>query len=245
MTKVAVGNQIWNYTEVGKGKKTPLLILHGWGRSGNEWITMANELSAWSGRTVYILDLPGFGGSSLPDVITIHQYSQLVKDFCAYMEIETAMIIGHSLGGRVGIVLSATYPKFVERLILIDPAGVKPKSLKRIILKSLATLFGWVPLSLRRRLAGRWMDEDYRNSPALQNLYRAVVGQDLRTLLLKVKCKTIVLWGQHDPILPLSLTKIYRQLLPDTQIRVVWGSGHDPHLTKYEQTLAILQESVE
>lgn len=245
MTQVAVKNQIWNYQEIGSGKKTPMLILHGWGRNGNEWIKMAEDLFSWSRRPVYVLDLPGFGGSSLPQVKTVLEYSQLVVGFCKYLEIDKAILIGHSLGGRVGIVLSAKYPDLVEKLILVDPAGVKPRSLKRVVLKVLAKLFAWVPPSLRARVVGGVMDEDYRNSPALRDLYRAVVGVDLRKYLPLIRQRTTVVWGENDPILPLSLTKTYRTLLPDNQIRVIWGAGHDPHLTKHEQTRVILQESVE
>jgi len=245
MTQIAVNNQIWNYQEVGSGKRAPILILHGWGRSGNEWVATAKELSAWSERKVYILDLPGFGGSSLPTVKTITQYSELVVAFCKYMEIDKVSVIGHSLGGRVGIILASKYPALIERLVLIDPAGVKPRSLKRVVLKIVAKLFAWVPSSLRAKVTPRLMDEDYRNSPELRDLYRVVVGEDLRKYLSTIRCKSVVVWGENDVILPLSLTKIYRKLLPDNQIRVAWGAGHDPHLEKFDQTLRILEESVE
>jgi pimeloyl-ACP methyl ester carboxylesterase len=88
------------------------------------------------------------------------------------------------------------------------------------------------------------MDSDYRNSPALRQLYRAVVGRDLRKYLRKISCPVEVVWGEHDPILPLSLTKIYAKELVDRKIRVVWGGTHDPHISQPEQTLKILQEAV-
>ncbi len=245
MTQIAVGNQIWNYQEIGNGKGTPLLILHGWGRSGNEWYATAEELAEWSGRKVYVLDLPGFGGSSLPQVKTITDYSNLVVEFCRYLEIERFVLIGHSLGGRAGIVMAAKYPEMIEKLVLVDPAGVKPKSLKRVVLKTVAKMFAWAPSSLRKKMVSGMMDEDYRNSPKLRDLYRVVVGEDLRKYLPEIKCTTTIVWGENDPILPLSLTKIYHGLINDNKVRVVWGAGHDPHIDKYEQTLSILQEASE
>jgi pimeloyl-ACP methyl ester carboxylesterase len=89
------------------------------------------------------------------------------------------------------------------------------------------------------------MDEDYHNSPALRELYRAVVGADLQKHLSRIKAQTTIVWGEHDPILPLSLIKTYAKLLRSSTTRVVWGAGHDPHLTHYEQTLRILQEASE
>ncbi|MFZ2199668.1 MAG: alpha/beta hydrolase [Microgenomates group bacterium] len=244
MTQVAVRNQIWNYTEVGEGNGTPILILHGWGRSGNEWNQMARELSAWSGRKAYVVDLPGFGGSSLPTIKNIFEYSQLVVKFCEYMGLDKVVLIGHSLGGRVGIIMGADCPEIVERVILIDPAGVKPRSIKRVCLNLVAKMFVWVPYPIRTKIIGWVMDEDYRNTPTLRNLYRAVVGEDLRTYLPKIKGKTWVIWGEKDKILPLSLLDIYKKLLVHPVTRVIWGAGHDPHLSHYLVLKRVLEEAV-
>lgn len=244
MPQVAVGTQIWNYHEVGVGKGTPILIMHGWGRKGNEWIELAKALADGSGKSVYVLDLPGFGGSSLPLVESMQEYAELTAQFCAYMEIKKVVVVGHSLGGRVAILLASRYPTMVEKVILVNPAGVKPRSIKRVLLRVIAKLFGWVPRAWRQTFVGNIMDEDYRKSPDLRQLYRIVVGEDLKKYLPTIKATTVVVWGENDEILPLSLTKTYRQLLPDCQVRVVWGAGHDPHLSNYEETLAILQEVV-
>lgn len=206
---------------------------------------MAQELSTWSGRKAYVLDLPGFGGSILPSVTTIEQYSELVAEFCRYMELAKVVIVGHSLGGRVGIVLAARHSKLVGELVLIDPAGVKPRSLRRVILAMIAKLFAWIPRGWRARLSVWVMDSDYRNSPALRDLYRAVVRADLRDYLPMISCPTRLVWGEEDKILPITLTKIYRSALRKRRVRLVWGAGHDPHLSHPQETLAILQEAVE
>lgn len=245
MTQVAVGAQIWHYEEIGGGKKTPLLILHGWGRSGGEWLTMARELSAWSGRKVYVLDLPGFGGSSLGKFASLTSYTEQVVLWCKYLGIKRAIVLGHSLGGRMGIILGAKYSDMVEKLILVDPAGVKPHSLRRVVLAFIAKLVFWIPLDLRRRIGSRWMDGDYLDNPSLQELYRSVVREDLRKYLSRINCFVDLIWGEKDPLLPLSLTRIYLRKLKQARVRVVWGAGHDPHLTHFDQTLAILQESTE
>lgn len=246
MTQVAVGAQIFQYEVVGKpGKLSPVVILHGWGRGGQEWAPVAAKINKWTGRQVYVLDLPGFGGSSLPTVDSIEEYTQLCRKFCEYLELQRVILIGHSLGGRVGIVLGASSPTLLTKLILVDPAGIKPKSLRRGVLQTLAKIFAWIPRGWRRALIAPFMDEDYHNSPALRELYRVVVAQDLRRYLPMVMCPTTLVWGERDPILPLSLTKTYCGLLPDCRVRVVWGAGHDPHLTKADQTVAILEEATE
>lgn len=245
MSQVAVNGQVWNYLKIGSGKRTPILVLHGWGRSKEEWIRLASELSKIRKCEIYLLDLPGFGGSSLPKVNDIYEYSSLLSDLCKYLEIKKAIIAGHSLGGRVAIVMGSRHSSLVEKLILIDPAGVKPRSIKRVVLTTLAKLTGFVPVAWRRQVMTKMMDMDYQNSPALRDLYRAIVKDDLRHDLGKIVADVTLVWGERDPILPLSLSQIYRRAIPQSTLRVVWGTGHDPHLTHYDQLKRIIEENIE
>lgn len=242
MKQVAVGGVIWSYREM-LGIGTPIVIMHGWGRSGLEWEGVARELGEKTGRRVINLDLPGFGGTSIPaDVTSIDDYAELVSKFLGYLKIKKVDIVGHSLGGRVGIVLSAKYGNLVEKLVLIDPAGVKPRSWKRLVVRSIAKLFGWVPKTLRRQLGQTVMDEDYKNSPKLRNLYRAVVGKELSNYLPKITCPTWVIWGERDKILPVKLVDVYKKLLPDPKVRIIWEAGHDPHLSHERELERALEE---
>lgn len=242
MAQVAVGKQIWNYHKVGRGRGKAIVIMHGWGRSGNEWIQIARELSSRVGCMVYVLDLPGFGGSSLPKVTSIAEYSELVFELLSYLKIRRASLIGHSLGGRLAVYLAANHADTVERLVLINPAAVKPPSIKRELLKLGSKVLGLIPINLRRKIAEGVMDEDYRNSPALRDLYRIVVARDLRFNLPKINAPTTVIWGEQDPILPVKLSKIYAKLLLEPTIRIIWEAGHDPHLTHYESLKRVLEE---
>lgn len=235
------GGQLWGGEEI-VGKGVPIVILHGWGRSGMEWRGLGQRLSRVTGRPIYLLDLPGFGGSSLPKVKTIEEYVGLVKGWVDYLDLKRVSLVGHSLGGRVGIVLASAYPQLVEKLVLVDPAGVKPWSIKRKVIKLGAKMMAWVPQNWRRMVSEQVMDEDYRNSPTLRELYRAVVARDLRIYLPKITVPTRVIWGEKDPLLPLTLTDLYKKLLPSPTVRVIWEAGHDPHLTHPEKLGRILEE---
>lgn len=246
MSQIAVHGQIWNYQEIGGGKGTPIIILHGWGRSGNEWVRMARELSEWSGRKVYVLDLPGFGGSSLPAVKSLDEYTDLVLQFCDYLVIKKVVLVCHSLGARVGIVWASGKRKdMVEKLVLVDPAGPKEFSVKRSILGIAASIFRFVPEDIRLKLIGQFLDEDYRNTPGLRKLYRVVVARDLRDNLTLITVPVRLVWGELDKVVPKRMIRVYKKYLSDIRVRIVWGVGHDPHIDKYEQTLAIIQENIE
>jgi len=236
-----IEGQLWSGEEI-LGKGISIVIMHGWGRSGVEWVEMGKHLNQITGRTVYVLDLPGFGGSNLPKVNTIEEYAGLVGRWLEYLKIRRVSLVGHSLGGRVGIVLSGQYPEKVEKLVLIDPAGVRPKSIKRLGLKLVAKLMAWIPQEWRRCVVGKMMDEDYRRSPPLRELYRAVVAADLRKYLPQIYARTWVIWGERDSLLPLALTDVYKKLLPHPTVRVIWEAGHDPHLTHPRELTRLLEE---
>jgi len=242
MKQVVVEGQFWSFEKF-EGQNPPLLILHGWGRSKEEWIRLGKELSVSTGRSIYCLDLPGFGGSSLPKVKTLGDYVELLVRWLEYMKVKRVGIIGHSLGGRVGLYLTSHHPELVERIALIAPAGVKSASLRRDILGIISKLVAWIPEKLRRKLGEMMMDEDYRNSPSLRNLYRVVVGEDLRRLLARINCQVGVIWGERDLILPIKLTKLYSKLLPYPTIKIIWEAGHDPHLTHYELLKRAVEET--
>lgn len=244
MTQVAVGTQIFQYKVVGKpGKLSPVLILHGWGRNGAEWVSVAKKISDWSGRQVYILDLPGFGGSSLPEVVSIEEYTNLVAQFCKYLKIKKVMIVCHSLGARVGIVWSSGENReMVEKMILVDPAGPKEFSWKRWCLSVLAVIFRFVPEKIRRVLITPLLDEDYRRTPALRRLYRVVVSEDLGGRLAQIHIPVKLVWGDRDTVVPLRMVDVYKKYLSDVSVRVIWGAGHDPHLSHPQQLMRALEE---
>ena len=241
MTQVAVDRVIWNYREI-KGSGVPIVVLHGWGRSGSEWELMGNHLNEKTGRPVLIPDLPGFGGTGMYSNITdIYDYTKVLVSWMTYLDIKQASIVGHSLGGRMGVVLGARYPTLVESLILVAPAAVKPITLRRIILCPLRTISRLMPRKIRDILSKSVSDVDGQNNK-LRDLYKAVVKFDLTNELAKIATSTLVIWGERDPILPLGLLSIYKKHLSNARVRVVWEAGHDPHLTHFRDLSRIVEE---
>ena len=241
MSQVAVDRVIWNYREI-KGNGVPIVILHGWGRSGAEWETLGKYLHEKTGRRVIIPDLPGFGGTGMyPGITDIYDYTKLLVRWMAYLDIKRASIVGHSLGGRMAVVLGARYSTQVESLILVAPAAVKPMTLRRILLRPLRTISRLIPSTIRESFSRNVGDVDGQNIK-LRDLYKAVVKYDLTNELTKIKTFTLVIWGERDPILPLRLLPTYKKYLQNASVRVVWEAGHDPHLSHFRDLSRIVEE---
>lgn len=110
-----------NFKHYGTGG-TPLLILHGLLGSLENWHTIARELSEMG--VVFTLDLRNHGRSPHSDVFTYEAMAADVLEFLDDQEIDSAVLLGHSMGGKVAMWAAGTYPERVQKLISAD-MGVK------------------------------------------------------------------------------------------------------------------------
>ncbi len=106
------------------GAGRALVLVHGLGSRGEDWSPLIPSLAA-AGFHVYVPDLLGYGRSAKPDVdysITLEE--ELVADFMQALQIKHAEIAGWSMGGWIALKLAADRPELVDRLIVLDSAGV-------------------------------------------------------------------------------------------------------------------------
>ena len=243
MSQLVIDETLINYQIFGD-KKEILLILPGWRRSINEWIPVAKSLS--DKYKVALLDLPGFGTSAMPkSIFGVYEYADFVKSFLDKLKINNCIILGHSFGGRIGIIL-ASEGKLVNRLILVDSAGIENKSLyvksMRVVRKFAYPVFMILPVSLKNKIGSFIGSQDYKTSGEMRKIFIKTVNQNLRPLLTKIKIPVFIIWGDKDTTLPVSQAKIFKKEIKNATVRIVWGAGHDPHLQKPEQFLSVLND---
>ncbi len=105
-----------NFRKLGSGH--PLIILHGLYGAGDNWLSIAKVLSGFC--EVYLIDQRNHGSSPHASE---HNYDVLTKDIKEFMDqqgIEKAMILGHSMGGKVAMRFALTYPHMLTKLIIAD-----------------------------------------------------------------------------------------------------------------------------
>ncbi len=105
------------------GKGTPILILHGLYGSSDNWLTIAKALA--TDFSVHSLDLRNHGRSPHSKV---HNYTEMIEDIRAYLDkhqIQKTLLLGHSMGGKVAMLFTLTYPERVQKLIVADIAPKK------------------------------------------------------------------------------------------------------------------------
>jgi len=112
-----------NARELGGAGKAPLILLHGLLGSGRNWQTAGGGLAeAAGGRNVWALDLRNHGKSPWHEVMT---YEAMAADVLAWLDargLGAVDLMGHSMGGKVAMVLACRHPERVRRLVVVDIA---------------------------------------------------------------------------------------------------------------------------
>ncbi|HEX8821913.1 MAG TPA: alpha/beta hydrolase [Archangium sp.] len=246
------------------GEGPPVVLLHGRGHAASMWWPLLPELVRE--HRVLAVDLPGFGCSSVPQGPPrtaedgLRFFVEPVEEVLSTLAPGPLTLVGHSLGGLVSLELALRGRVPVERLVLVDAMGLGPEMAldarlyfrvgpERVARVLGPKLFGRIaPLPdtpPNRRLMA--MEYELMAVPggrpeatrAFNTLVPLMGGVFHRVGRLgEVKQPTLLLWGEHDTVLPVSLAEGVEKVLPHARIARV-PAGHSPHL---EQTDRVLSE---
>jgi len=224
------------YTCEGNGKA--VVLLHGWGANRKLYDGI---ISIVSKKYMAIApDFPGFGDSEEPKTEwDVGKFAECIIDFLKELKIKEVIFIGHSFGGRVIFKLFEmnNLPFKIEKIILIDSAGVKPKKTFKQIVKQriykctrfilaskpVTKLFPDALENLRKKNGSA----DYNAaSPMMRRCLVLTVNEDLTHIFKNVNVPSLLIWGDKDDATPLSDAQLMEKLIPDAGLVVCEGAGH-------------------
>lgn len=227
-----------NYKITGPETGRTAVILQGWGTGLDLYDFAAGCIS--DGYRVVQFDMPGFGESDEPK--EPWRPADYADFFCSLMQalgIASAVLIGHSYGGRVIIKLAERddLPFEIEKIVLIDSAGIMPErspAQKRKVrrYKMMRSFLMSRPVhAMFPEVIDYWMSQqgsdDYRNSsPMMKKCLVMAVNEDQREALPKIRQETLLIWGDLDDATPLKDAKIMEEMIPDSALIVFEGAGH-------------------
>ncbi|MDD1792948.1 alpha/beta fold hydrolase [Enterovibrio sp. ZSDZ42] len=109
-----------NYKIQGEGR--PLLLIHGLFGSLDNLGGLARVLAEH--YTVYQVDLPNHGQSPRSQSVDYISQANAVKDFMTQQGLDRASVVGHSMGGKVAMMLAISHPEMIDQLVVMDIAPV-------------------------------------------------------------------------------------------------------------------------
>ena len=240
------------YTEKGCG--TPLLLLHGWGSSFKFYEKIIDALS--NRCRVVAVNFPGCGESdTMKSPWTLDDYCDFVLKFVNAIELDNPILIGHSHGGRVTLKMTAEKMINPPKIVLLDSAGLIPKKSfkQKCRAKSFKTIKRILTLpviknhseNLLNKARNHYGSADYNAAPpVLRQTLVSLVNTDLREILPKITCPTLLIWGDKDTDTPLSDAKIIEKLIPDAGLCVYENAGHFAFFEQIGKTIAILNSFI-
>ncbi len=248
-SRMLLGGVAVAYDHAGDG--VPIMVLHGWGSQAAAVRPIVDCLGdRWH---VCAPDLPGFGASMAPpEAWSVHDYAAVVRALMERLDMSAAHVIGHSFGGRIGIVLAAESPAMVRRLILVNSAGVRSPYGWKDRLRTAAIRGGHQALAatgpfdagswrtrLRAWAAERFGSDDYRTAGRLRPTLLRVVNEDLHALLPAIQAPTLLIWGDRDRETPLAQGQLMAQAIPNARLEVFSGAGHYSYLDRPTEFCAL------
>jgi pimeloyl-ACP methyl ester carboxylesterase len=243
------------------GSGPPVVLLHGPTVYGPE-----TPFLGLLGRAASIIapSHPGFGGSARPDdfdsvVDLVHVYEDLLDT----LPDQKIALLGCSFGGWLAVELAIHYRHRLDRLILVDPVGIKVGGREE---RDIVHLFNTSPAELARRA---WHDPSKQRPGLLglgwqqhldgmsdEEMVRMALGWDslclyawrphlynprLKRWLHGITVPTLLLWGASDRIVTPTYGRAYSELIPGSRLALIPEAGHHPEL---EQPEAFVEQVV-
>ena len=240
------------YTETA-GNGPDLILIHGWGLHSGIW----NGFAPWLETSFRVtrVDLPGHGRSEWQGAASLDEWVNAVRAAVP----SPAIWLGWSLGGLLAMRAALLAPGQVAALITIasSPCFVRRPGWQSAMLPSLLEAFSAELQQDYARTLNRFLSLQVRGSEhasvVLKTLRSTLLAHgephaaglsvglellrttDLRNDLGEIACRTLLLMGERDTLVPLNAGSETAALLSDAQLAVIEGAGHAPFLVAPEQ----------
>ena len=255
----SVGGLKIHYVMAGRGR--PVVLLHGLGGSLVVW---RDNIAALAKRyTVFALDMPGHGDSDNPAAdYSLETYTAWLEAFRKSLGIGPLTVIGNSAGGLLASNYARSHRDQVEKLVLVDSAGLGRDVAWYVRLLSIPLLGEFMESAVARRPANMlrtaFADGRFATRELAMELYRSRVMKGATRAVVKpvrqivnlfgvrrealltnqlalLKIPTLILWGEEDRLVPVAHGIEAARRIPGARIHVFPNCGHWPQMERAEE----------
>ena len=228
-----------------------VVLVHGLnGQALRDWAQQIQPLA----RHYHVLsfDLPGFGESDKgPGYYAPSSYARFIRFVTERYARRPFHLVGHSMGGAIALRYSADNPDDVERLVLVDVAGVLHRMAYARMLAaawaenqtvyghSISGFFNKMTYKLMTKVEGlTGLGNEYLARKLLEHeLLDAdpqviaaftLANEDLSDALTRIRGPVLMVWGEEDKVAPLRTAMVLKARLPQTKLVTLPGAAHSP-----------------
>ena len=224
------------------GRGTPVVFVHGFGtEAAVNWYQQMIACAA--SFDVVAPDLPGFGASDR--IATTNCIALQVRSLAVLLDrlrLDRIALVGHSMGGWISLAFAAAYPERIEKLVVVDAAGLRfdpdlslerallPQTIDdvRLLIRANFQRTVRLPTFVLRDLL-RTAQRDVE--PRTELLQRLVYGDEhLDDRLHAITAPTLVVWGRGDTLTPPSLGERIVAAIPRAQLEIFEDCAHSPNV---------------
>ncbi|MEO1326455.1 MAG: alpha/beta fold hydrolase [Pseudomonadota bacterium] len=254
--ELAADDLTWRYLEKGESNLDVVLLVHGFGADKDTWLGYVPHLG--SHYRVICPDLPGFGDATdemLSD-FTPKQQAERLLAFMSALRVESAHVVGSSMGGFIAAWMAILAPRRIASLTLMNAAGVSgatpsfmepkviagesplvptnPGELDEVLsMLSVKPLF--IPSFVKRNLLNRYLKYGELWRKIFDDLVQAQQDDRIADLIAEIQAPTLVVWGDSDQVLHVSCADVFVEQISHSRLLVLPRVGHIP---MYEAPLA-------
>jgi abhydrolase domain-containing protein 6 len=233
------------YSEGGRGDT--VLLLHGFGASGDSWNRCAASLT----RKFRVIapDLPGWGASTRLEQASYGYPAQIARIHRLTEELKLARfhLAGHSMGGFLAAAYAARFPDKVITLGLIAPHGMtepQPSDLARSLEGGDNWLVASSPAGFNRLLENLFVRRPFIPSAVVKYLAQLAVRNSVKSskifeelqhnqppliqLLPQIGAPALIVWGDQDRVIHVSCAELFRANIKRAELLIVPACGHMP-----------------
>jgi pimeloyl-ACP methyl ester carboxylesterase len=242
-----VAGERWHYLQAGQGQL--IVLVHGYTGSKENWLPVIRQLAA--DHRVIAVDLPGWG-ESVPVAGADYGPTAQAERLSAFLQSEpepAALLVGHSMGGMISGLMTATHPKQVERIVFMSSAGVRfnANEFTRRVLKGDNPFAVYEVDSFRgflhefvfadapyvpKSMLGAIIEQRKARREFEQRVFTQIrLGPEaflLQQRLPDINQSAGLLWCDGDRIIDPSAAAAFADGLKNSETRILKGCGHMP-----------------
>ncbi|HLL00978.1 MAG TPA: alpha/beta hydrolase [Myxococcaceae bacterium] len=251
-----------NVKVLGKGQQ-PMLFAHGYGCDQNMW-RFVTPAFVEQYRMV-LFDHVGAGQSDASAYNqlkygTLKGYATDVLEICRELDLRDVIFVGHSVSAMIGVLAAIEEPSRFSKLVLIGPSpcyindgdyigGFNRGDIEGLLESLDSNFLGWsstmAPVIMgnpeRPELGQELTNSFCRTNPDIaKHFARVTFLSDNRADLPKLKTPALILQCSEDLIAPEAVGQYVHRALAASQLRVLEATGHCPHLSAPEETVAAM-----